>query len=329
MSAVLTTLGTMGAIIALGWLLGSRRTLGEHAPAVLARVVFTVATPCLLFVTVAHADLRLLLSRSALTTAISTAVVALIAIAVLRGLWRRPAAEVTVGTLAASYVNAGNLGLPLAVYLLGDAVAVVPTLLFQLLILAPVAFAVLDARSSPGDETAGLEGLAPDGVEARRGRLPLTRIAWGVIVRTARNPIIVGTVSGLVVTALPWTLPEELYSPFSLVGAAAAPLALVTFGMSLAVPRLTRERAPRRDLALAVALRNLVGPVLAWLVGTLLGLTGQALLAVVAMAALPTAQNVLVYAMQYGRGQALARDAGLATTILAAPALLVITALLG
>ena len=53
----------------------------------------------------------------------------------------------TIGTLASSYVNAGNLGLPLAVYLLDDAVAVVPTLLFQLLVLAPVAFAVLDARA--------------------------------------------------------------------------------------------------------------------------------------------------------------------------------------
>lgn len=325
MSAVLTTLGTMGAIIALGWALGRRGTLGEHAPAVPARAVFTVATPCLLFVTVAHADLRLLLSRSALATAISTLAVALIAIAVLRGLWRRPAAEVAVGTLAASYVNAGNLGLPLAVYLLGDAVAVVPTLLCQLLILAPVAFAVLDARAAPAAEATGPR----PSTGTRPARLPLTRIARDVITRTARNPIIVGTVSGLVVSALPWTLPEDLYRPFSLVGAAAAPLALVTFGMSLAVPRLTRERAPRRDLVLVVVLRNVIGPVLAWLVGTLLGLSGAALLAVVAMAALPTAQNVLVYAMQYGRGQALARDAGLVTTILAAPALLVITALLG
>jgi len=47
------------------------------------------------------------------------------------------------------------------------------------------------------------------------------------------------------------------------------------------------------------------------------------------MAALPTAQNVLVYALQYGRGQALARDAGLATTLLTIPVMLVIAATLG
>jgi predicted permease len=47
------------------------------------------------------------------------------------------------------------------------------------------------------------------------------------------------------------------------------------------------------------------------------------------MAALPTAQNVLVYATQYGRGQALARDAGMVTTTLAVPLLLIIAAALG
>ena len=234
----------------------------------------------------------------------STATIALVAIVVLRAAWRRSAADVTVGTLASSYVNAGNVGLPLAVYLLDDAVAVVPTLLFQLLVLAPVAFAVLDARSGP-----------------LRGRT--------VARRTLSNPIIVGTLVGLVLAALPWDLPEVVYEPFRLVGAAAAPLALLTFGMSLALPRTVDSTAPRGDLALAVGLRSVAHPVLAWGLGTALGLPAHALLAVVAMASLPTAQNVLVYAMQYRHGEALARDAGLVTTVLCVPVLLVVAATLG
>jgi malonate transporter len=43
--------------------------------------------------------------------------------------------------------------------------------------------------------------------------------------------------------------------------------------------------------------------------------------------ALPTAQNVFVYAATYGRGTTLARDAVLVTTVLSVPALLVIVAL--
>lgn len=318
MGAVLSALGTLGAVIAVGWLLGRTGTLGGRAAPVLARVVFAVATPALLLVTVAHADLHLLLSRTAVVTWSSTALVALTAVLVLRLVWRRSAAEVTVGTLASSYVNAGNLGLPLAVYLLGDAVAVVPALLFQLLVLAPVAFAVLDARAT---------AAAPE-ENARSGRAWTLRVR-AVVRRTLSNPIIVGTLTGLVLAALPWRLPEVVYQPFALVGAAAAPLALLTFGMSLAVPRTAASRAPRRELALAVGLRSVVHPVLAWALGAALGLPGHALLAVVAMASLPTAQNVLVYAMQYGRGEALARDAGLVTTVLCVPVLLVVTATLG
>jgi predicted permease len=301
MGAVVTALGTMGAVVALGWLLARRGALGERAAPVLARVVFAVATPALLVTTVAHADLHLLLSRQAVVTWTSTVVVALVAVLVLRLALRRSAADVTVGTLASSYVNAGNVGLPLAVYLLDDAVAVVPTLLFQLLVLAPVAFAVLDRGTRSGS----------------------------VLRRTLSNPIIVGTLVGLVLAALPWSLPEVVYEPFRLVGAAAAPLALLTFGMSLAVPRTVGTAAPRPDLAVAVTLRTAVHPLLAWGLGTALGLPPHALLAVVAMAALPTAQNVLVYAMQYRHGEALARDAGLVTTVLCVPVLLVVAATLG
>jgi malonate transporter len=95
------------------------------------------------------------------------------------------------------------------------------------------------------------------------------------------------------------------------------------------VPRAEGEATRPRELVLVVVLRTVVSPSLALLLGHVLGLDRGALLAVVAMAALPTAQNVLVYATQYGRGQALARDAGVMTTTLAVPALLVIAAMLG
>jgi len=305
MAAVVTALGTMSVIIGIGWLLSVRGTLGTGARPVLSRACFAVATPCMLFVTVAHADLHVLLSRSALVAAVSTSAVALIALVALRFTWGRPAPEVVIGTLASSYVNAGNLGLPLAVYLLGDAIAVVPPLLFQLLVLAPIAFTVLDGHGS-----ASRPGLR------------------GVATRTVRNPIIVASLTGLLLAWLPWKLSDTLLGPFTLIGAAAAPLALLTFGMSIAVPRTDAQRTRPRELVLVAVLRAVVSPALALLLGHGLGLDHHTLLAVVAMAALPTAQNVLVYATQYGHGQALARDAGMVTTALAVPALLIIAATL-
>ena len=49
-----------------------------------------------------------------------------------------------IGALGSSYVNAGNLGIPLAVYVFGDATFVAPVMLYQLLVLAPIAFVILD-----------------------------------------------------------------------------------------------------------------------------------------------------------------------------------------
>ena len=94
------------------------------------------------------------------------------------------------------------------------------------------------------------------------------------------------------------------------------------------MPRAGGEATRPRGLVLVTLLRSAVSPTLALLLGHDVGLDHRQLLAVVAMAAPPTAQNVLIYATQYGRGQALARDASMLTTILAAPALRVIAATL-
>ncbi|WP_199423372.1 AEC family transporter [Actinotalea solisilvae] len=339
MVAVLTALGTMAAIALVGWLLARWGALGPHAERVLARAVFVIAAPSLLAVTIAGADLGLLLSRTALVVAVSTLAVVAIAVVVLRVVWRRPAGEATIGTLASSYVNAGNLGIPIAVYLLGDAVAVVPTLLLQLLVLAPVAFTILDAQAErgrtpardagPGDVDAEKPPVADAAdVAVGRGRAGVGRLRR-VVGRTLRNPIIIGALTGVALALLPWDVPAVVLEPFRLIGAAAAPLALLTFGMSLVgLGRGRGERSRPRELALVVTLRSLVHPALAALLGRALGLDGGELLAVVTMTALPTAQNVLVYAIQYGRGRALARDAGLATTLLAVPVMLAVAALL-
>jgi malonate transporter and related proteins len=335
-TGVLGALGAMAAIALVGWLLGRLRVLGPQADAVLARVVFVVAAPALLVVTIAHADLHQLLSRVAVVTAVSTTIVALTAVVVLRGVWRRPVDEAALGVLAAAYLNAANVGIPVAVYVLGDAVAVVPTLLFQLLVLAPVAFTVLEtSRARAGRagraHARGIGGrpatASPD--DAAPPAPGATWAARAVVGRTARNPIIIAALVGLVLAALPWDLPEVVYEPFRIVGAAAAPLALLAFGMSLSAPRVEEHRMLTRELALVAVLRSVVHPALAFGLGTLVGLEGRALLAVVTMASLPTAQNVLVYALHYGAGRTVARDAGLVTTVLAVPAVLVVAAALG
>ncbi len=308
MTAVLTALGTMTLIAAAGWLLATTRVLGPEAPRVLARVVFTLATPSLLITTIGSADLDLLLTSAALTTWVSTVVVAGIAAAIFGLVLRTDRATGTVGTLASSYLNAGNLGIPVAVYVLGDALAVVPTMLLQLLVLAPVAFAVGDSR-------------------AGRRRDAVTR--------ALRSPLTIGALAGLALALAGWQPPAVLWQPLEALAATAAPLALLTLGMSMVRSAPPPGSAPQPPVGThwagvltAATLRTVVHPVLTYLVADLVGVPAEARFAVVLMAALPTAQNVLVYAMQFEAGQRLARDAQVITTFASLPLMVAVVALL-
>ena len=56
--------------------------------------------------------------------------------------------ETVIGAFGSAYVNAGNLGLPIAAYALGNASLIVPMLLTQMLILQPAGLMALDLATS-------------------------------------------------------------------------------------------------------------------------------------------------------------------------------------
>jgi malonate transporter len=358
--SVLTAIGSMACVVALGWVIQRRgllsgRTLprgaapgGAGARQILATLSFTICAPALMFSTLAATDLAHVLSRGAAVTWATTAALALVTAAVARWVLRLPAGPAAVTTLAAVYVNGGNIGIPLAVYLFDDALAVVPTLLFQLLVLAPLTLAVLDrSDASSGD--------GGPWTRARSGWASVVHVLLAAI----RNPITLGTLAGLlvaVVTELTGArLPDVVLIPFDLIGAAAPPLGLLTFGMTLAVPmpaptpptpdelRRGAGREPasapwwagrdrvlvRAVVALAVLVRNVLHPLAAWAVGSAVGLDAPALALVVTMAALPTAVNVTTYATRYGVFDGVAARATVWTTALCVPVLVASGALLG
>lgn len=306
MSAVLAAFVALVAVAVLGYLVGLGGVLRHSDELVLSRLAFFVATPALLFTTVARADLQAIFSPVLLTNLAGLFVVQVLYLAVAVLIWRRTRAQATIGVLAASYVNAGNLGVPVAAYVLGDGALVAPIVLFQLLVMAPVAFAVLDG----------------DGRGSGR-RVPLRTL----LARPLRNPLTVASLLGLLIAALGVELPALLMRPIDLVAAAAVPVALVAYGLSLSGTKASISLD--RDAVLAVLLKTLVQPVVAFAVGHwVLGLEGASLLAPVLLAALPTAQNVYVYAVQYRAAQTLARSAVLLSTLLSIPIMIAISGLL-
>lgn len=305
MLGVLTGFAIIAAIIAVGYVVGRVGLLGADGRSVMARLVFFVLAPCLLFTILADAEVGQLFSPllvvSLLAASVSFAVYGLVA----RFLWHRGVAETVVGALSAGYVNGNNIGIPVAVYVLGDPAYVAPVILVQLLLFAPLGLAVLDA--------------------AEQGSVSVVRLATGPV----RNPIIIGSALGLLVAVLDVTPPEAFMEPFRIIGGAAVPLMLLSYGISLHGQRVLERGSGRREAMLASALKLLLMPAVAWGTGVLLfGLDRHELFVVVALAALPTAQNVFNYAQRYRHGETLARDAIFVTTVGSLPVLLLVAAVL-
>ena len=305
MVGVLTGFGIIGAIILAGYLVGRSGVLGEHGRFVLGRAAFYVLAPALLFTVLADADVHVLFSSLLPVSLIAAAVVGLAFAVVARVVWRRPVSETVVGTLASGYVNANNIGIPVAVYVLGDPAYSAPVVLLQLLVFAPVALTILDIQD--------------------RGTVSVRRI----LVQPFTNPIIIASALGLLLAVLGVHLPDAVMEPFRLVGAAMVPVVLMTFGMSLHGSRPLNADHGRVEILTASIIKAAVMPLIAFLVAWLgFGMHGHALFAAVALAALPTAQNVYNFAARYERGMPVARDIVLLTTLFAVPALLLIAALL-
>jgi malonate transporter and related proteins len=242
----------------------------------------------------------------------SVAVVATTAVVLARLLWKREAGDTVIAAFSAAYVNAANLGLPIAAYALGDAALVAPMLLAQLVILQPSGLAVLDAIT-----------YVPDpGTSARR--LLLIRLS-----QPFRNPLAVGSLIGLLLALTGIKLPVIINAPLTLVGGIAVPSMLLAYGISLRLGPLPGAGEPRIQIATLATLKLVVQPAVAYLIGAyVVGLTSHDLLAVSVIAALPTAQNIFTFALRYDRGMILARDMIFVTTVLSVPVILIITWLL-
>ena len=318
MTGVLLGFGVVAVLTAVGFataalLPGEARTMRAG----LTPVIYYLTNPALMVVLVAGTDLGAVLGVytpiALVTAAVAGAIFALYSGLVLR----RGAARTAVGAMASSYVNAGNIGLPIALYAVGSAAPVVSVLLAQLLVIAPLYLLVFSwatrpsRRAGPG---AAIRTAAPGRTSTSTGR---------TIVRSVANPVTVGTAAGVLLSATGLEVPEVLWAPLEMLGQASVPLLLLLFGMGLHGQRPFRNRALVPDVLGGTLVKVVAMPVLAWAIGRFgFGLGGTELLGVVVMAALPTAQNVFLFSSQFRMPANAARDIILLSSFLSFPAVL-------
>ena len=307
MLGVLAGFFVVWTIILVGWFVGRRKILGDNARQVLSSLTFFVASPALLFETLSKARLQEVFAEPLLVTAVAAIATAGVCFAIVKFWLKRSLPESLRSSMSASLANSANLGIPIAVYVLGDASYVAPLLIFQLAFFTPLFLMLLDSSTSAHRTT------------------PLS-FAFMIL----RNPMIVGSALGLVVAGTGWQVPPLVMEPIHLIGGAAIPAMLIAFGMSLNGSRPLQAAAARRvDTLLASGFKLGVQPAVAYLFARFaLGMEGQALFAVVVTSGLPTAQNVFVAASRYKTALTVAKDTVLVTTVVAVPAMIGVALLL-
>lgn len=302
--SVLAGFAIILVVIAGGYIIGRINLIGPQGAVALSKLTFSVFTPCLLVTVLATADVAVLFSAALVTSALAALGCAGLFAILARVVLRRSTSETVIGSLSSSYVNGGYLGLALSVYVLGDAAYSAPIVLLQVLFLAPIALTILDVATSG---------------EARVGRILLQPIT---------NPIVIASLAGVLIALTGVKLPAVVMAPFEIVGAAAVPAVLIGFGISLHGQRVLAPGPDRRGVLIASAIKIFIMPIAAWAIGSALALPPDVLRAVVVMAALPVAQNVLNYAQRYSASVVVARDSIFITTIGSIPVLLLASVIL-
>ena len=127
---------------------------------------------------------------------------------------------------------------------------------------------------------------------------PMARHAQRSFVRELlRNPLIIGTVSGLLANVLGVKIPTWLDPTISRIGAASLALGLMAAGAGLQFSSLARGKT----LAVAVlTIKHLCLPLVAWGLSRAFGLTSVQTTMLLAFSALPTASSCYVLAARMG-----------------------------
>lgn len=292
---VLTGFFTIWVVIGVGILFAHIKVLDATAQRILALVAFNVGLPAMLFVALMNADIAKLFSLNVAAIAIAIVITGVIYQVLAIVFFSRDAGHRIIGTFASTYMNANNMGFPIAAYVLGDPSWAAPVLMINQLLLQPVGLAALDIVRSRGD-----------------GRRSLRR----ALSLPFRNPMTLAVMAGVVANLIDLQIPKVILDPITLLGGLGVPALLVSFGISLRLSEPPKKGPDLTETIMVSAIKLFVLPLIALLVARFVfNLDAFTTTAVAVMAGLPAAQNVYVFAMRSNQSITMARDVVMITSI--------------
>jgi malonate transporter and related proteins len=238
-------------LIALGFACGKLRRIPSSGLAWMNFFVIYVALPVMFYRIIAQTPFDQLANPSfIIATTFATAIAFAVAFAMALAIRRSQIPQSTIAGLAGGYGNIGYMGPGLALATIGPDAAVPVALIFCFdNILLFTLLPMLIALSDPGRASFG-------------------RTALSVVMRIVSNPLIIGTAAGVVAAAARFETPVALDRLMQFLQNAAAPCALFTLGVTVALRPF--ERVPR-EVPPAVFVKLILHPAAALLLLSLLG----------------------------------------------------------
>ncbi|MFJ4653671.1 AEC family transporter [Nocardia sp. NPDC088792] len=288
-------------VFSAGAVFAGRGIIAAEASKAFSEFAFRFAIPAYLMGSLYAADLRRVFNLAALGAYAATAVVSagvVAGVARLQGHGRR---ETALRIMAACQVNTAYVAVPVFGLLFGDVTPIFPVILLQVCVLTTIVIAVME--SVPGDgshDAPSTRAGVPGGVWAAL-TTPLVLACWvGIAANVAEIPA-----------------PHWILDSLSMAGSAASPVALFALGLHLGGAGL-RLRGAGRDEYWLIGFKCLAFPLLAFAIAHWgFRLTGPWLAYMVILAAMPSPQNLFIFAQTYDTEVDLAASAVVKSTIAA------------
>jgi len=281
MSSVINVVLPVFALILLGYLCRRSGRMGPTGASELNRFVVWLGLPALLFSVVATSTGEQLW-QPGFIAAFAIGCLGVFAFTLAyRLLQKQPLVDASLDALGASYANTGYVGIPLCMLVLGDE-ALQPAMVASIIVVC-VLFAIALA-------------CVETGLHAGQGLLRTLGKVSGALVR---NPLVIAPMLGALWAAGGVQLPVPLATLLKLLGAAAAPCALVSLGLFLAQPQPAGRVQGVWPL---VGLKLVVQPLITWyLAFQVFELPTLWAYSALLLSALPTGTGPYILAEVYGR----------------------------
>lgn len=267
-------------LIFIGFACGRFKQIPDTALGWMNFFIVYVALPALFYRILAQTPFEQLAQvHFILATTLSTGWAFAISFAIVMLVRRGDIGQSTIGALAGSYGNIGYMGPGLALSTLGPDAAAPVALIFcfdTLLLFSLVPFLMT------------LTGSQPVSLGAT-ARVALTRIIT--------NPLVIASALGALSAAFHFQPPIALERLMQFLQNAAAPCALFTLGVTVALRPL--QKMPW-EVPYLIGVKLVIHPLLMFFLLSVMGSFDQTwIYAAILMAALPPALNVFVFARQY------------------------------